>query len=325
MHSSFKEIGKLILDSDDILITAHVSPDGDSVGSVVGLALALESLNKKIYMVMQDDIPDSYKFLLRGSKNIMFPRDIIKSPSLAIFLDCTDLQRAGESWVHEHLGNIPIINIDHHVSNQYYGTLNYVDPKAASTTEIIYRLLVEMGLNISNDVATALYTGIVTDTGSFRYESTTEETLLVAAQLLSRGIKLYEIRENLYENKPLESLRLLAIALQKLHVSKDGNVAWISLSKNIFQNDNVKQHHFENVVNYPISIEGVKIGLFFRELENGTIKVSLRCRMGYDVNKVASIFGGGGHKQAAGCTLVGPLKEVEAKVIEVVQKALGDY
>ncbi|MGI6713091.1 MAG: DHH family phosphoesterase [Bacillota bacterium] len=323
MNSSFQEICKLIHEKDNILITAHILPDGDSIGSVLGLGIALKTLKKNVFMVMQDSIPEMYAFLPESNR-ILFPNKIPRNPELVILLDCTDYERAGGKWIQKYTNSIPVINIDHHISNQYFGTLNYVDPKAAATSEIIYKLLCEMDIYYSLEVATVLYIGIVMDTGSFQYQNTTPSTLCIAARLLEKGIDLSLIREKLYENKSIENIRLISLAIDRLNISEDGKIAWIILDKKSMDSINAKAEYCEGIVNYPISIKGTKVGLLFRETDQGKIKVGLRCRAGYDVNKIASLFGGGGHQLAAGCSLEGPMDQAVKNLIKATYMALED-
>ncbi|MGI6065036.1 MAG: DHH family phosphoesterase [Bacillota bacterium] len=320
--NSLKEIVDIIKKSDNILLTSHIMPDGDSMGSVLGLGMALESLSKKVYMVMEDPIPQLYHFLA-GSNRIISPDSFKENPELVIFLDCTEYSRAGSGWFEKFNTDTVIINIDHHISNQHFAKINYVDGSAAATAQIICQILKEMNVPCSQEIATALYVGIVMDTGSFKYQNTTPDTLRKAAWLLEQGVDLSFIRENLYENKSLKSLQVLALALNNLQVSSDNKIAWTSLSKEALDELQVKPEHCDGIVNYPISITGVQVGLMFRETENNTIKIGLRCRTGRDVNKIANFFGGGGHKLAAGCQVDGPLEKAIKQVLEVTRKALG--
>jgi len=324
MNNCLKEIGEAIKKSTRILITGHVFPDGDSIGSVLGLGLTLESLKKDVVMVMQDKVPEIYQFL-PGSAKIRLPQEVSSFlPDIIIFLDCTDMERAGTVWFEECVKDSVVINIDHHISNQHFGTLKYVDSQAAATSQIICRLLWEMGWGCSKEAATALYTGIVMDTGSFQYQNTSSEVLRTAADLLEKGIDLNDIRENLYENKSLDSLRVISLAINKLQISSDGRIAWIVLDKKTMHGINAKPENYEGLVNYAISVKGAKVGLLFKETSDGKVKVGLRCRNGFDVNHVAGHFGGGGHQLAAGCTLNGPMDAAVEKVLNAVRSYLGE-
>ncbi|MCR6545897.1 DHH family phosphoesterase [Dehalobacterium formicoaceticum] len=321
MNNQLSEILGLIRSHDSILITAHVLPDGDSIGSLTGFGLALEAAGKKVEMVMQDPVPAMYRFL-RGTEKISLPHQLGSIPKLVIFLDCTDRSRAGVDWSEPYLQDVPSINIDHHVSNSFFASYNLVDPQAAATAEIVYTLVRELSIAISADIASALYTGIVMDTGSFQYESTTPHTLKTAAALLEQGVQLSCIKEHLYEQKSLKNYHLLAEAIGNISFAADGKIAWTYLDQAVMKRLQAKAEDCEGIVSYPISLANVKIGLFFRELTNGEVKVGLRCRTGFDVNKIAHSFGGGGHQLAAGCTVEGPLQSAILRVITVTNEMM---
>lgn len=321
MKSKLDEIAAVIKEHDRILITAHVLPDGDSIGSVVGLGLALESLGKEIYLVMQDKVPDMYRFL-KGTEKIIFSHEISQKPKLAIFLDCSDMSRVGANWIDPVIQDIPLVNIDHHLSNLFYGTNNYVDSGAAATAEIVYDLIMELDVPITKDIATALYTGIVMDTGSFKYQNTTKKTFTIAASLMGKEIDLSNIRENLHENKNLKTYRLISEAISNLEFSQDGKIAWTYLDQAIMKKLDAISEHCEGIINYPIALENVKIGFLFREMENGEIKVGMRSRTGFDVSSIALYFGGGGHSQASGCTIKGTLSEAINQVIKQTENMM---
>lgn len=323
MNNSLQDVAALINQSGHILITSHISPDGDSIGSVLGLGLALSTAGKKVSLVLSSPVPALYRFLA-GSERIITPALISGQPDLCIFLDCTDLQRAGEEWYLPLIAGVPVINIDHHISNSLFGTLNLVDSTASATAEVIGRLLPEMGIGFSPEVANALYTSLMTDTGSFQYQNTSPATLRLAAQLLENGVDLTAVRENLYESRSLISLQVIALALDKLKTSADGRIAWTTLDYPSLAELAATSEHCEGVVNYPVSITGVKVGILFREMANGSVKVGLRSRQGFDVNEIAAIFGGGGHRLAAGCQLAGPLIEAVPRLLAVVAGKLEE-
>lgn len=323
MNNSLQEITDAIRAYDHILITAHILPDGDSVGSVTGLGLALEGIGKKVTMVMHGKVPELYDFL-EGSEKIVTPLDIPWKPALCIFLDCTGPERVGGDWILPLTIGVPVINLDHHISNSLYGNLNLVDGAASATGEVICRLLEFMDIPLSKAVATALYTAIVMDTGGFQYENTSPETLRLAANLLEQGVHLGTLREKLYESKSIINIRAISLALDNLHMTPDGAIAWTQLDYPSLVKIQAKGEHCEGVVNYPISIAGVKIGILFREMEDGAIKVGLRCRSSYDVNAIAAQFGGGGHRLAAGCQMEGPLSAAVPRLLEAAGRALGE-
>lgn len=317
MNNQLVEIGQTIKSKNKILITAHLLPDGDSVGSVIGLGLALKALGKEVFMVMEDQVPETYSFL-EGAQNIITPKELPVQPDLLIFLDCGDISRAGDNWYNLLLKNALVINIDHHISNKYFGALNYVDPQAAATAELVYALLTDMNQPISKEIATALYTGLVMDTGSFQYQNTSAVTLRIAAALLDSGVDLSLIRNYLLENKSIKHLQLVATAIDNLEFTAQGKVAWTYLDQRTMKKYNAVSEHAEGIVTYPISVENVEVGLFFRETKKKEIKVGLRSLTDFDVNKIALFFGGGGHQRAAGCTLSTTLENAIHQVVDKV-------
>ena len=315
---TLKSIASILKKEKKITLISHVLPDGDAIGSLLALGMALKSMGCKVFMVNPDGVPKIYHFL-PGSDSVSKRIDSI--PSTVVLLDCSDLDRIGELKDAVSSANC-LINIDHHVSNELFGHINYVDTEASATGEIIYSLLTLLNVEIEARIACSLYTAIVTDTGSFQFENTTSRTHLIAAELLTSGTDLSEIRRNLWENVPLMSIKLLTQTLKTLELDADGRIAWVKLPYNIFSKFGASTEHVEGIVNYPKSIEGVEIGLLFKEIEPGIIKVGLRSKTEVDVNELAQVFGGGGHKRAAGCMLDLPLEEAVSKVVEEAKKYL---
>jgi len=310
------EIAQIIRKQKDLAVVSHIIPDGDAIGSILALGLALDSLEYNVQLINPDGVPKIYTFL-PGS-------DLIRSrflyiPETVIFLDCSDIKRIGN------LRNFVakakrIINIDHHVSNTFFGDINYVDTKASATGEIIYHLINTLKGDLDTEIATCIYTAIVTDTGSFQYENTTIKTHLITADLLAHGVDLGTVRRFLWESTSLKSIKLLTEILKTLEIDDTSQIAWIYLPYKVFQKFGANPEYVEGMVNYPKSIEGVEIGIFFKEIEPGKIKVGLRSKTKVDVNKLAQKFGGGGHKRAAGCTVEAPLEEAVKIVVEEAKK-----
>lgn len=215
-----------------------------------------------------------------------------------------------------------LVNIDHHPTNNLFGRLNYVDAEAAATGEIIFELLQKLGVHNDGAVAEALYVAISTDTGSFKYDNTTEKTHLIAGRLLARGVKPGHISSQVFDIKPLAAVMALRQALSTLTFSADGKIAWMTLTEKDLQQAGADNADLEGLINYAKNIEGVEVGLLFRENDDGTIKVGFRSFQ-TDVAGIAALFGGGGHTRAAGCTIRGSLDEaisrVTAAVAEVVK------
>ncbi len=319
--NSLEEVAEFLRKGKKAVICGHAMPDGDSVGSVLAMSFLFSGIGMENYVVTADPIPAIYNFL-PGIENVKsidgFPEDY----DLAVILDCTDLSRLGDklsAWI----GKIPaIVNIDHHVSNQEFGSCNYVDPKAGATGEIIFELIKLMGVSLTKEMAVNLYAAIVMDTGSFRFDNTTDKTYEIAAELFRTGIKVTEINAHLFENKDLVHLKLLGYALTQLNTSADGRVAWVTIPIRVMQEFGALDEHADGIINYPRMLESAEIGLLFREINPGIVKVGFRSKKLIDVNKLAAVFGGGGHPRASGCIVEGDLGEVEGKVVNLCLKSL---
>lgn len=319
------QISETLSRSETIGLTSHVLPDGDSIGSVVGLELALKKLGVKTEVFLADPVPQTYQFLLgsNAAQSRVWAGVPDNLPEVIVVLDCTDLSRLGEGMA-DRIAGKTLINIDHHVSNQYFGAYNWVEPGAAATGEMVYSLVKLLGVAIDREIATALLTAITTDSGFFRYDNTRPHSLRVGACLLEAGADLAMIREHLWENKSVVSMELLGKALSTLSLTDDGRVAWVALSAPTLKELGADGEHCEGFVDYPKSIKGVEIGIFFREIDNSTVKVGFRSKRYADVNRLASMFGGGGHPRAAGCTIHGSLPVVIKQVTSAAQKLLDE-
>ena len=318
---NLKILTQVLRSTDRILISSHINPDGDSIGSLIGLGLALESLGKDVLLVNSDETPSVFQFL-EGAERILRPEQVIVLPNTAILVDCTDLNRVGSDFA-ERLKNIPtLINIDHHLSNSRFGHYNLVDEGAAATAEIIAKLLDPLGVNINKAIATALYTGVVMDTGSFRYSNTTSDTLRLAAYLLEQKVDLDQVSDELFETQPLVMLKLMGEALQNLMISTDGSIAWVEVSQEMLRRIGAKDEHCDGLINHPRSVVGVEIGILFREISGGQIKVGFRSKSFADVNQLAAQFGGGGHRRAAGCVVSGSMRTVVQRVLLAADEIL---
>lgn len=317
MNSEMQSIIQALKKAEKVVVCGHSMPDGDSIGSTIAMGEVLKSLGKDVTMITPDEVPQMYGFLPSINELVRLqslPNDF----DTAVVVDCTDLNRINAP-LSEGLAKIPvIINIDHHVSNQYYGSFNYVDPKAAATAELIFNLAKALEISISKEMAISLYTSIVMDTGSFRYENTTEKTHRISAELVEMGVNVALVNSYLFENKELTGLRLLGRSLCNLNVTDCGRVAWISIPYELTKEIGAKDEHAEGIINYPRRVAGVQVGLLFREITPNRIKVGFRSKDTIDVNKIAAVFGGGGHPRAAGCQLEMPIKAAEKEVLETV-------
>ncbi|MDH7576713.1 MAG: bifunctional oligoribonuclease/PAP phosphatase NrnA [Bacillota bacterium] len=316
------EVGNIFRKGGEFLITTHLNPDGDAVGSLLGLGLALKKLDKKVELISPHPLSESYQFL-PGSELIQLPCNLKKIHfEIAVVLDCTELNRTGKDLEDILKKCKTVINIDHHISNTGFGSINVVDPGAAATGELVFEILVGMGVQITPDIATNLYFALVTDTGFFQYQNTTPRCHRTGASLLEYGATQRKIHQFLNENRSLTSIHLLGKSLGTLSVSESGLVAWMTVSQQFLREVGGKIEDCEGFINYPKSLAGVEVGILFKELENNEIKVGFRSKKFLDVNQLAACFGGGGHERAAGCTVRGHLKEVERKVIQATEQFL---
>jgi len=298
-----------------IAIACHVHPDGDALGSMLGLGLAIEAgfPDKQVTYLAQDGVPYIYRFL-PGSERVLTrsePLDI----DLAIVVDSGDIVRVGEN-IQPLIAAAPLIlDIDHHVGEGSFGCVRLLDNRAAATAEIVFELVAELGLPIDKDIATCLFTGVITDTGSFRFMNVTPRTLRVAASLIEFGASPAMIAEQVFDNRPFSATRLMGLALSTLSKSDDGRVVWATVSGEAFEET-------EGFINPVRAVRGAEVGLLFREVQVGRIRVSLRSTDKIDVSKVAAKFGGGGHRMASGCSYDGTLEEAVNALTTAVIKVL---
>lgn len=305
---------------ESLTVLGHSIPDGDCVGSVTAMVWALKNMGKDVTAIIEDEIPAMYRFL-NGTEAISSLSNLPHINNCLVYLDCANEERVGD----ELAGLLPqantVINIDHHISNTGFGSLNLVDVNASSTCEIIFRLLKHMNTPISVDIAIPLYCGIVMDTGGFKYSSTSPATHRLAADLLEAGVDLDLVRTRLFESKTRMEVALQKMALDSLEFSQDGRIASMQLSYEGLCRLGAVGQHFEGTINMARNIENVEVALLFREIEPGLIKVGFRSKQFLDVNRLASEWGGGGHKRAAGATLKGELESVK----KLVQSKVEEY
>lgn len=307
-----------IREARSIVMACHVNPDGDALGSMLGLALALEPLGKDLTIISADGIPEIYRFLPRV--------DLVRTTSdteafdLAIVLDSGDLKRVGAETVPIVRRAAKMIDIDHHASG-VFGDIAVLATSSASTSEIVYDLLIHMGLPITPEIAICLFTGVITDTGSFRFQNVTPPTFRIAADLIEYGAPPAFVSENVFDNRSLAATRLLGAALSTLRYTPDEKVIWAVVKNEDFERFGGTDQDTEGIVNFVRGVRGADVGVLFRELPDGSVRTSLRSREHVNVAEIAQQFGGGGHKMAAGCTLPGPLAAAERTLIEAVVKA----
>jgi len=321
---SIKKAAACVKKHSNFLITAHTNPEGDALGSELAFYFLVKKMGKNATIVNEDETPYSYDFL-PGKNNIRRFKKNMKGVKFDCFtiLDCSDLKRPGEVYK-INTSRKPILNIDHHISNQNFGDVNWVDPKACSCSEMIYKLYKELGVPLDKDAALLLYVGIHTDTGSFRYPNTASLTHKIAAELLKFDLDIPQIYKNIYENIPFEDMKLLSRVLPSMDRQAKGKIILFQIRRDMLKDGKLSFDLTEHILTFGRSIKDAEVVLLFKENlgAKNEIRVNLRSQGKVDVNKVASFFGGGGHKTASGCTVKGSLSRVQRMVLNKIKEAL---
>lgn len=314
-----EEMIEVLRKAPKVALFSHVSPDGDCIGSMLAIGLALEKMGKEVSFYNPNPVP-SYLSFLPGSSRI---RQELTSPlpKTLLFVDCTGLERVNMSRS-EISGDSTVLNLDHHISNLFFGDFNWVDAQASAVGEVALTLISQLGVEIDGDMATNLYTAIVTDSGCFEYSNTTAQTHRLTADLLDKGVDLSRIHHNIFDQKPLAQIKLLTRALKGLEIHADGQLAMMTLSSEDFQKSGAEQELSEGLVNHARSIAGVEVAVLLKEVGPQEIKGGLRSNLWLNVNEIAALFGGGGHLRAAGCTLRIPMAEAKQSITTAIEEAL---
>ncbi len=299
-----------------ILITVHKSPDGDALGSQLALMLALEKMSKTVTAHNLDPVPEIYRFLPHADRIKTGPT-VAGAYDAYIVLDA-DPPRSG--LFDRSLPSDILINIDHHITNSSNWPYTWLDPHAAATGEMIYKLILELGVSLDRDMALCLYTAIFTDTGSFRYSNTSPESMKIAASMLEAGADPWVVTENVYESFAFRRLKLLGAVLAEMEQSTDGRIAWVVVTEELYRQTGTTAEDTDNFVNFVRSVKGVEVAVLLRQTAAREYKISFRSKGRVDLSGLAQSLGGGGHKNAAGSTLSGTLEEVRSKVIKEVGK-----
>jgi len=320
---ALKEVAEAIRKYDNYIIAAHINVEGDAIGSELAIFYLVKQLGKNAVVVNSDPVPDRYRFLLGADKVVIAGAERPKGYENVIVVDCPTIERSG-SVAGLISGAKVKINIDHHVSNENFADFNWVEADASSCGEMIFRLYKKLGLNINEDIATMLYVAMLTDTGSFRYDSTTNETHKIAGELIKLGVHPSKVAEKVYKRKSLGDIELLSKALSTITLADNGRISYIYVTKEMLDTTKTTPDMTDGFVNYARSIEGSEISIFFREdvKNSGNIHVGFRSKGRANVNVLASKFGGGGHPKASGCLIKGDLDKVIKKVLQVAEEFL---
>jgi phosphoesterase RecJ-like protein len=290
------------------ILTSHARPDGDAVGSTLACCQILRSMGKQADVVLSDGVPGVYR-PLPFSDSVLRTTENAPQAEAVIILECDSVQRTCLTGLEQHY----LINIDHHSTARPFANVNWIDPSACATAEMIFQLAHEAGVKISPEVATCLYTAVLTDTGRFGFGGTNERTFELAKELVHCGADPVRISHSVYFSTPFSKMRLLGAALNTLH--RDGSLAWMHVDRAAMERYQANEEDCEGLVNYALSIEGIEVALFFREQHDGAFRVSLRSKGAVNVAAVAEVYGGGGHKCASGCAMPGPLSVATERLL----------
>jgi bifunctional oligoribonuclease and PAP phosphatase NrnA len=298
------EIGR----RERFLLTSHARADGDAVGSTLACSEILRRMGKQAEVVLRDGVPRVYQ-KLPFAATVIHAERVNGNYDAAILLECDSIQRTRLHGLENHF----LINIDHHRSGRAFAHVNWIDPKAVATAEMVYRLAKQADVKISPEVATCLYTAVLTDTGSFMFEGTSEHTFELARELVLAGADPARCARHVYFGHSTAKIRLLGAALSALQ--REGPLAWIWVTQEQMERVGAKEEDCEGLVNYALSIGDVEVAAFFRELPDRRFRVSLRSKGKLDVAQIAEQFGGGGHACASGCAVEGPLHAAVERIL----------
>jgi phosphoesterase RecJ-like protein len=309
-------IARFIRDAQRVMAITHVSPDGDAIGSLLGLGSALRWLGKEHTLACADPVPGRFTYLPGSEAIVTGPQG---EYDLVISLDCADLERLGAAY-DESLVGLPLINVDHHVTNTHFGTVNWVDTGVASAAEMVLALLEALDVPLDSDMALCLLNGIVTDTRGFRIPNTPLRTMRAVLKLMEAGAQLPKITDHVFNQRPFSDICLWAKALSGVQL--DGRILWSQITRTMRRECAFSAKGDAGIVNFLSTTAEADVAIVFIEEDDGRIKVEMRSVPGVDVSAVAKSLDGGGHPQAAGCTLDGNLNEAREKVLAAVSEAV---
>ena len=316
------QVVELIESKRRFAITSHVRPDGDSLGSSLGLYWLLRALDKEPEVIMRDPAPHAYQKLPGADLVRVTPR--VDLPYDAVFvIECSDITRPGLIDLDKQF----VVNIDHHSTTALFGDINWIDSTASAVGEMIYNLCKAIGVRVTREIAECVYTALVTDTGSFHFSNTTERTFKVASELVRAGVKPAKISQAVFSNYPWSKIELMSEVLSTVRRDASGRIAWLRQSLEMTERTGATDEDGDGFVNYPLSCGEVEAVVFLKETAPGVYRVSLRSKGDINVARIAEKFGGGGHRNASGCTLRGDWDEAEAAIVrqllDVVERRDG--
>jgi phosphoesterase RecJ-like protein len=311
------QVVELIEKKDRFAITSHIRPDGDSLGSSLGLFWLLKALNKDVEVVMRDLAPHAYR-QLPGAGNVRVTPGIDRDYDAVFVIECSDIDRPGLIDLEKQF----VVNIDHHSTTELFGAINWIDSTASAVGEMIYNLCKATGVRVTKEIAECVYTALLTDTGSFHYSNTTERTFKIASELVRTGVKPAKTAEAIFGSYQWPKIELLSQVLSTARRDTTGHVAWMRQTLAMQDRTQASEEDGDGFVNYPLAVGEVEATALLKECSPGVYRTSLRSKGDVNVAKIAEQFGGGGHRNAAGCTLEGSWEEVEQKLVPLLQDAV---
>ena len=311
------QVVELVESKRRFAITSHVRPDGDSLGSSLGLYWLLRALDKDVEVIMRDPVPHAYQ-LLPGAKEVRETPIVDRSYHAVFVIECSDISRPGLIGLEKQF----VVNIDHHSTTALFGTINWIDSTASAVGEMIYNLCKATGVRVTKEIAECVYTALITDTGSFHYSNTTERTFKVASELVRTGVKPAKTAEAVFASYPWSRIRLMGEVLSSAKRDSSGRVASLQLSLEMQNRSGASDEDADGFVNYPLTVGEVEAVALLKECAPGIYRTSLRSKGDVNVARVAEKFGGGGHRNAAGCTLKGNWEEAEKEIVGLLQDAV---
>lgn len=311
------QVVELIESKNRFCITSHVRPDGDSLGSSLALYWTLKSLNKQVDVLMRDRVPHAYS-KLPGAEEVLKVSAIPPGYDAAFVIECSDIDRPGLIDLDKQL----VVNIDHHSTTALFGSINWIDSTASAVGEMIYNLCKALGVSVNQQIAECVYTALLTDTGSFHYSNTTERTFKIASELVRKGVRPAYISQALFYSYPFSKIKMLGIALSSLNRDETGRIAWLVTTLDQIAEADATEEDLDGIVNYPLAIGEVEVVVFFKETAPNVYRTSLRSKGDVNVARVAEKYNGGGHRNAAGCTIKGDIKQISQQMVEQIQEVL---
>lgn len=313
------QVINLIEKHERFAVTSHIRPDGDSLGSSLGLFWILQGLKKDVEVIMSDHVPHAYQ-QLPGADEVRVVPDVDREYDAVFVIECSDVTRPGLPSLKDQF----VVNIDHHSTTELFGNLNWIDSTAAAVGEMVYNLAKAIGARITPELASCIYAALLTDTGSFHFSNTTERTFKIASELVKHGAQPAKLSQAIFYSHPYSKVKLIGAVLSTLQRDDSGRIAWIRMTRDAMESSNATEEDTDGIITYPLTVGDVEAAAFFRELPNNTIRVSLRSKNRVNVARVAEEFGGGGHCNAAGFTLSANYEELSADVLKRLKEAVAN-